>query len=423
MEFILALLVLVLVTRLAGEAFHRVRQSPMIGEVLAGILIGPSVLAFIDPDPATALGAALAVIASLGVYFLVLAAAMEMGSEGLKSALKEGTYVVAATEFIFPFALGYALGQGLGLDLVGSLFMGTALAVTALPVSIRIFMDLKLLQTKLGRTVVAVAMVNDILAFGFLGVILALQGATGASPTDQILLSSGKILLFLAVILGVSRVLRIPSKRHGGRPYLAVALEKLKTSEAPFAMAVLITLGLGALAELAGLHFVIGVFYGGLLLTPLSLGGGHFMRVLLTTRGVGFGFLAPVFFAVVGLKVSFGVTNWPLVILVCAAAFFGKIVGGLIGGALAGFRGRTLAALGVGLNARGMMELLLAEVGLATGMINLELYSAIVIMTLVTTLSTPILLRVILNIWKDEGTAASPGAPGTDLDREPQPRG
>jgi len=422
LDFILALLVLVLVTRLAGEAFHRMRQSPMIGEVLAGILLGPAVLAFINPDPATVLGSALAVIASLGVYFLVLAAAMEMGSEGLKSALKEGTVIVAATEFIFPFALGYALGQGLGLNFVGSLFLGTGLAVTALPVSIRIFMDLKLLQTKLGRAVIAVAMVNDILAFALLGIIVALQGAAAASPVDGILLSTGKILIFLAAILAISRGLRLPSKRHGGRPYLAVALEKLRTSEAPFAIAILITLGLGALAELAGLHFVIGVFYGGLLLTPLSLGGGHYMRVLSTTRGVGFGFLAPVFFAVVGLKVSFGVTNWPLVILVCAAAFFGKVVGGLIGGALAGFRGRTLAALGVGLNARGMMELLLAEIGLATGLIGPELYSAIVIMTLVTTLSTPLLLRVILNIWKDEAVESA-GLPATDLDREPQPRG
>jgi len=377
----------------------------MIGEVLAGILLGPSVLHWIDADPATDLGGILAVIATLGIFFLSVTAGMELGSEGLRQALREGTYVLAATEFLFPFALGYALAQAMGLPFLTSLFLGTALSVTALPVSIRIFMDLNQLQTPLGRAVISVAMVNDILAFVLLGVVLQLDSAGSALPVEGLLIGAGKVLVFVALLFVVGRLIRY--RPPNGVPVLMTLSGHLRTPEAPFALAILLALGLGAAAELVGLHFVIGVFYAALLLTPDTIGAGHLVRVQSITRGVGFGFLAAIFFAVVGLRVSLAVTNWPLVIIVTAFAFVGKIVGGLIGGTLAGFRGRTLAALGVGLNARGMMELVLAEVGLAAGIIGPDLYAALVLMTIVTTLSTPLLLRVLLRIeW--EKAPASP---------------
>ena len=394
-----------LVTRLAGELFHRMRQSPMIGEVLAGILLGPSLLGLVNPDATTEMGLILGVLAALGIFFLALTAAMEMGSEGLRQALREGTPIVAATEFFFPFALGYALAQAMGLSFLTSLFMGTALAVTALPVSIRIFMDLHQLQTPLGRAVISVAMVNDVLAFVLLGAILQLNAAGATLPLEGIVLGTAKVLVFLGLLLVVGRLVHYRPAPGAHHPILQAVAGRMRTSEAPFAVGIILALGLGAAAEVVGLHFVIGVFYAGLLLTPATLGTGHFIRVQNTTRGVGFGFLAAVFFAVVGLKVSFVVTNWPVVILVTGLAFVGKIVGGLIGGALAGFRGRTLAALGVGLNARGMMELVLAEVGLAAGIIGPDLYSALVLMTLITTLSTPILLKVILRIKVPAGAA------------------
>ena len=146
-----------------------------------------------------------------------------------------------------------------------------------------------------------------------------------------------------------------------------------------------------------GLHFAIGVFYAGIFLAPETLGEGHFLLMKNTTMSVAFGFLAPVFFAFVGLNVSLNVTNWGLVAVVTAVAFVGKVVGGLVGGFVAGFRGRVLGALGVGLNARGMMELLLAQVGLAAGIIAADLYVAIVIMTLVTTITAPLAMKVLLS--------------------------
>src|SRR3989304_4634969 len=114
MEFLLVLLLVLVVTRLAGELFRRAKQAPLIGEVLAGIILGPAVLAWVNPDPATDLGAALGVVVTFGIVFLVLSAGLEVGTEGLRRALQDRMYIIAATEFVFPFGLGYALAQGGG---------------------------------------------------------------------------------------------------------------------------------------------------------------------------------------------------------------------------------------------------------------------------------------------------------------------
>src|SRR3990170_2643445 len=263
---------------------EQVGQSPMIGEVAAGILLGPSILGVIDPNPALQPGASLAVVSQLGILVLVLLAGMELGREGLRKALKEKSIYVAFVEFVLPFALGYSLALALGMNFPQCLFLGTALAVTALPVSVRILMDLNLLHSRIGRAIVSVALANDLVAFAMLG-----------------------------LILEVSR--------------------------------------LGATA------------------------------------------LDPGIFGFVGLNFSLSFGAWPVIVLVTAVAFFGKLFGGILGGLFAGFRGRPLLALGVGLNARGMMELLLAQVGLATGLIGADLYSALIVMALVTTLSTPPLMK------------------------------
>ena len=144
------------------------------------------------------------------------------------------------------------------------------------------------------------------------------------------------------------------------------------------------------------------MFYGGVLITPKLIGEARFVKMRSAVQTVTFGLLAPVFFAFVGLNFVLSLAAWPLIVLITAVAFFGKLFGGILGGLFAGFRGRPLFALGVGLNARGMMELLLAQVGLAAGIIDSALYSALVLMTLVTTLSTPPLMKRIIRGFKTE---------------------
>src|SRR5438034_10482897 len=130
---------------------EKLHQSPMIGEVLAGILVGPMVLGLVNPDPTTSFGESLNVVANLGVFILVLLAGIELGREGLRKAFKERSMVVAVVEFFLPFSLGYSLAAALGMTFAQSLFLGTAMAVTALPVSVRILLDLRSEERRVGK--------------------------------------------------------------------------------------------------------------------------------------------------------------------------------------------------------------------------------------------------------------------------------
>ncbi len=376
---------------------ERIHQSAMLGEVLAGILLGPMLLGWIDPNPATDLGASLNVVATLGIFVLVLLAGIELGREGLRQAVQERSIVVAAVEFVLPFGLGYAFAQTLGFNLTQSLFLATAMAVTALPVSVRILLDLNLLHSRLGRAIVSVALANDLVAFGMLGLVVAFIQVGGTPPASTAAFIMVKILLFVGLILCVGAILkRTGSSTDGGRSPMQRVLGRLKGQESAFAITVTLALLLGTTAEAVGIHFAVGVFYAGVLITPQLVGREEFNQIRRSMSAVSFGLLTPVFFGYIGLRFSFTLADWPLVVAVTGIAFAGKLLGGLLGGFVAGFRGAPLVALGIGLNARGMMELLLAQVGLATGIITADLYSALVIMTIATTFCTPPLLKRLL---------------------------
>jgi Kef-type K+ transport system membrane component KefB len=367
----------------------------MIGEVLAGIVLGPSLLGWIDPSATGQPGASLAVVSQLGVLVLVLLAGMELGREGLRQAMKERSILVAFVEFVLPFALGYSLATALGMNFPQALFLGTALAVTALPVSVRILMDLNLLHSKIGRAIVSVALANDLVAFAMLGLILEIT-RLGATSLDPGILGYAilKNVLFLGLVLCISVGLKAAMRAQpGGLPYFQRLLNKLGGREQGMAISIILALFLGAAAEAVGIHFAIGVFYGGVLITPKLLGEARFVKMRSAVQTITFGLLAPIFFGFVGLNFTLAFGSWPIIVVITVIAFFGKLFGGVLGGLFAGFRGKPLLALGVGLNARGMMELLLAQVGLAAGIIDADLYSALVVMTLVTTLSTPPLMK------------------------------
>ncbi|TLZ80961.1 MAG: cation:proton antiporter [Methanobacteriota archaeon] len=415
MDLIIGLLIIFVSARAGGELMEKLRQSPMIGEVLAGILVGPMVLGLIDPNPATSFGSSLNVVANLGVFVLVLLAGIELGREGLRKALQERSMIVAFVEFFLPFSLGYSLAAALGMTLVQSLFVGTALAVTALPVSVRILMDLNLLNSRLGRAIVSVALVNDLVAFAMLGLVVQFTNlGTSAPESVTIGLVVLNNVLFVGLVFCVATILKLTTRLgRNSESYMQTFVAKLRGQEASFALCIATALGLGAAAELLGIHFAVGAFYGGILMTPRLLGQVQFDRIRNAVSSVTFGLFAPIFFAFVGVKLSITLTAWPLIVAITAVAFIGKLLGGILGGTVAGFRGAPLLALGVGLNARGMMELVLAQVGLAAGIIDADFYSALVIMTLTTTLCTPPILKRLMRRFTLEDvmpTVPSPSA-------------
>ncbi|MBI2071900.1 MAG: cation:proton antiporter [Gemmatimonadetes bacterium] len=391
MPLFTTLLVLLIVSRVAGEAAERLGQPAMIGEILAGILLGPSILDVVHITPA------LQAIAELGVFLLVLLAGMEMEVTQLADAAKGRGVWVAVLGFLTPLGLGAGLGALYGLEATRMLFLGLCLAITALPVSIRILMDLGTLHSRTGQLIVSASVVNDIAALLLLGVILQTSNGDGSSWSvlRSTLLGVVQAAAFILLLVGAYRLVEYwATLRPRSRQAVTRVIAALRGKETLFALTVAFVLLFATLSETVGLHFVVGTFFGGILLSHRVIGRRNFEEVQKTASAVAMGFLAPVFFALVGLEFDVGsLTDWGLVAAVLATAFAGKVLGGYWGGAIAGLPRAERWIVGLGLNGRGIMELVIANIALANGFIGPRLFSVLVLMAVVTTVATPMLLR------------------------------
>jgi Kef-type K+ transport system membrane component KefB len=387
-----ALLLLLIVSRVLGELVERLGQPAMIGEIAAGVLLGPSVLALIHFTPE------IKAIADLGVFLLVFMVGMEMDLEVLWNAFRGRGALVGLAGFTIPLALGLWVGHLFGMGPTQMIFIGLCIAITALPVSVRILIDLNKLQTDIGQRIISAAVTNDVASLLLLGVILGVKER--GSSTQSLLSSVGitlvKALLFMTSIILVSQLIKkyTPGRFRRSRNLIDPLLVKLKGKESLFAVVLLFVIAFASLSELLGLHFIVGAFFGSMLLSHAVLGKANYEEVSKTASNVTMGFLGPIFFAAIGLEFdASSLRDWKLVATVLVVAFVGKIAGGYIGGRLAGLEGKKSWALGIGLNGRGIMELVIANVALSNQFIGNQLFTVLVLMATVTTIVTPVLLK------------------------------
>jgi Kef-type K+ transport system membrane component KefB len=390
MSLIVSILLLLVVSRLAAEIAERVHQPAMIGEILAGLVLGPALLGVIHES------SELAAIADIGLLMLVLLAGMEIELKQLFDAFRGRNLWISVMGFVVPLALGVGAGVMLGLDANRTLFVGLCISITALPVSIRILMDLGRLHTTIGQRIIGAAIANDVLVLLLLGVIV--NANTRGAAWRDVVTSSGmsvvKVLLFMAAVLLAGEALnKAAAMAHLDR-FREFVGSRLRVKEPVFAATLVFVIVFAALAEVLGLHFVVGAFFGSVLLNHDLLGREQFEQARRTASAVSMGFLAPLFFASIGLAFDpFGLTDVWLTTMVVAVAFIGKICAGRVGGWLAGMRPAESWALGLGLNGRGIMELVVARIGLSSGLIGSGLFSVLVLMGMITTIVTPTLLK------------------------------
>lgn len=392
MPLIEALLLLLILSRVLGEIVERFNQPAMIGEIAAGVILGPSVTGLIHFTPE------IKAIADLGVLLLVFLAGMEIELETLWRAFRGRGAWVSVAGFLVPLVMGAFVGLLFGLDKTRMLFLGLCIAITALPVSVRILMDLGKLQTEIGQRIVTAAVANDVAALLMLGVILGIKDAGGSTQTlfASIGLALGKAIVFMAAVLIVSRLIkRYTLKRFLRSGNMVDRLRaRLKGKESLFAIVLLFVIAFAALSQLLGLDFIVGAFFGSMFLSYTVLGKANFEEVQKTASNVTMGFLGPIFFAAIGLEFdASSLRDWKIVFVVLAAAFAGKILGGYIGGRLARLKSNESWALGIGLNGRGVMELVIANIALANSFIGNQIFTVLVLMAAVTTFVTPFLLR------------------------------
>jgi Kef-type K+ transport system membrane component KefB len=396
MSFIISLLVLLAVSRIAGELTERYLQSAIIGEILAGVILGPSVFNIVH------ISSELTAIASLGLLLFVFLQGLEIDFTLLLKEFQSKNIWISIFGFVFPFLIGALSGFILELDTMRILFLGLCIAITALPVSIRILMDLGQVHKDIGRRIITASVASDIFALLVLGIILDIKNSNGDwnSLLPTILITIGEVLIFVVAVVIISRLIRYSFVFFlAARGSINFLIAKLRGKEPLFSVSLLFVLCFAAFSEIIGLHFVIGAFFGAMLLNHQILNKTNLEEVRNTASGITMGFFMPLFFASIGLEFNIHtIDNWMLIIIVISSAFLSKIIAGWLGGKFAGLSSKESLALGIGLNGRGIIELVIANIALSNGFIGHRLFSILVLMGMVTTIATPPLLRWALKI-------------------------
>jgi Kef-type K+ transport system membrane component KefB len=389
---LLALAVVVIVGHVLGRLVAAIGQPPVIGEVLSGILLGPSLLGRLLPGTESYLfpedgRPALGVVAQLGVVLYMFVVGLEFDASSLRQRAAPFVFTSLASIAV-PFALGLGLSFAIYQSyapggvrfLAFALFMGVAMSITAFPVLARILTDRGLSRTKLGLAALTCAAVNDVTAWCLLAVAVGVARATVSGAMFATLLTVAFILIMFVVAAPIAA--RLVRRQDAGHP-----------SHGAIVWTVAGMLVSAVLAEVIGIHAIFGAFIFGAILPPESPVAQHL--ALRRTPIVTILFL-PAFFALTGLRTEIGLLSgardWTIGLLVVLLATAGKFGGTVAAARLAGMPWRFAAQLGALMNTRGLMELIVLNVGLDLGVISPRLFTMMVLMAIVTTAMTAPLL-------------------------------
>lgn len=391
LPFFTNLLILLVVAKVFGEIFERFKQPAMIGEIIAGIIVGPSLLNIVHRTED------IKVISELGIFLLLIIAGLEINLDDILKSLKGRNIIISLMAFFIPILSGIAVGYYFDKDIMTTVFIGLCVAITALPVSIRILMDLGKINSYIGQKIISVAIFDDVIALTILGLILNINDSE--MPLSNVVKNASisllKLTIFVVILFAAYYLIKKLSNREN---YFERQLNKLllllKGKESLYAIFFVFVLTFSTITESLGLHFNIGAFFAAMLISENLVGKKHLESFHKTTNGLAMGFLAPIFFAGIGLEFNVtSIQNIGLLLTVIAVSYFSKIFGGYFGGRMAVLDSKNSLTLGIGLNARGIMELVIANIAYKAGLINAEVFSILVIMGVLTTLSTPIMLK------------------------------
>ncbi len=395
---LLSISAMLIISRIFAELGKKFKLPIVMGELIVGIILGPTILGMINPElfnflfPRTGnIPIALDGIFSLSVIMLLFVAGMEVQ---LSLVLKQGKVAVYTSMFsmIIPFFTGFAvawffpeifsISNEHGPKLLFALFFGTALSISALPVIARILMDMNLFKTNIGMVIIASAMFNDLIGWLIFSVILSM---TNHSQTDH--LSLGYTIMY---IIGFGLFMLTIGKKIIDKtlPWMQT---KLSWPGGVLSISLGICLLSAAFTEAINIHAILGAFIAG-----IAFGDSVHLREQAREIIHQFvtNFFAPLFFVSIGLKVNFIENFDPLIVaIVLILAFLGKVIGATIGARLGGMSKNNSIAVGFGMNARGAMEIILGTLALNAGLISKPIFVALVIMALVTSLTSGPLMK------------------------------
>ncbi len=397
--FIFQIVLLVLVGRLLGEAFQRLGQPAVTGQLIAGILLGPSLFGALWPEaqqwlfpPAKEQKAMLEGVSQLGILLLLLLTGMETDLRLVRRA-GLAAISVSLSGIVVPFVCGFALGEMLPdstlprpeLRIITSLFLGTALSIASIKIVAMVVREMNYMRRNLGQIIVSSAIIDDSIGWIIISIIFGLA-QHGTLDFFSLARSVIGTLLFLGLSLTI------------GRRVVAFVIRWTNdnfVSEVPVLSVILLIMGgMALVTHFIGVHTVLGAFIAGVLIGESPILTRQIDDQL---RALIMALFAPVFFAVAGLSTDLTILLDPkLLMLTCGLiliASLGKFGGAFIGGEIGGLNKRESLALAFGMNARGSTEVIIATIGLSLGALSQDLFSMIVAMAVVTTTAMPPTLR------------------------------
>ena len=371
-KILLALFLMLLAAKLAAELFERLRQPAVVGEILAGVIIGPSVLGLVAPSEF------ITMLAEVGVIFLLFTVGLETKPSSILRVGKSAA-MVAVMGVVLPFLGGWLLMRAWGSTNLSSLFVGSALVATSVGITARVLASLNLLNTPVARIILGAAVIDDILGL----LVLSVVSSSSAGSINYWEIGTTALLAIgftaFVVFIGARVVTRV-----------APRIDNLRISDSLFIAGLVLCLGLAVAVSFIGVAAIIGAFLAGMALAEATEGNE---RLHAETNGV-MEFLVPFFLINIGMQLQLSVfLDWSLVRLALAVTLV-AVVTKLIGcGAGAWSLGMKRAAqVGVGMVPRGEVGIVVAQIGLSLGVIDVRLYAVVLFMAVATTLIAPPLL-------------------------------
>ncbi|MEO7326729.1 MAG: cation:proton antiporter [Dokdonella sp.] len=388
-EILLTLFVIFVAAQVGAEISQRLKLPGVVGEIVAGCVIGPSALGWIHAEQIVA-GTPLDVLAEIGVVLLLFSVGLETRLADLKEVGKSA-FLVGVLGVVIPFACGALWAHGNGFEWTKSLFVAAAFVATSAGITARVLQELGVLSRIESRVILGAAVIDDILAMLLLGVVTSLQDGGG--------IQIGSLLFVLAQAIGFIAIIGWVGTRVMRRR--AHWLDRPINPHSPLTIALAICLGLAYLSTQFGLAAIIGAFLAGMIASEMHQREEleHQMQPLLAL-------LTPFFFVITGAKIDLSVfasgdALWMLFV-VTVIAIISKFVGGLLGALSLGRLGATI--VGVGMVPRGEVGVVIASLGLAAGVFSNQTYAVIVAMSLLTSIVTPPVLSMLLK--RDHGANA-----------------
>jgi len=387
-RFLLLLAVILISAKVLGELAERIGQPAVIGELLAGVLLGPSVVGFVDPSLPS-----LHLIAEIGVVLLLFGIGLETDLKRLLS-VGPAAFTVAVVGVLLPFVFGYGVSRALGIAVLPAIVIGAALTATSVGITARVFSDLGALKSPEGQIVLGAAVIDDVIGLVILAVVSDL--VAGKSPS----------------VLGVARATAVAFGFLAGAvligrlvvPWLFRLIARTSKEHTLATMALALAFMLAVLASQIGSALIVGAFAAGLVLAPTEH-ANVIERGIVRLANV----FVPIFFVAVGAAVDVRTFGSREVVIVGVALTAVAIVGKFAAGWAPVWVSGRKTLIGVGMIPRGEVGLIFAQTGLAAGVLNAGEYSALMLMVLVTTFMAPPLLRRLLT-----KAAAETGHPQSD---------